>query len=66
MKWLIKRFKSKTIWLTTIAPSVLAFMTLYSQQLKQLMDEYYLPAFVFFAAIAWISREITNSSLRDK
>jgi uncharacterized membrane protein YjdF len=66
MNWLKKRLKSKTIWLTSIAPSIIAFMTMYSETLKEMLSGNYNYVFMFFAAIAWGSREITNSSLDDK
>jgi hypothetical protein len=66
MSWLKKRLKSKTIWLTAIAPSVLAFMVMYEANLKEVLDQYYQWAFLFFAALAWKTRELTNSSLDEK
>lgn len=66
MSWLKKRLKSKTIWLTAIAPSVLAFMVMYEANLKEVLDQYYQWVFLVFAALAWKTRELTNSSLDDK
>ena len=66
MKWLSKRLKSKTIWLTSIAPSILAFMVMYESSLQDMLKDYYQYVFMFFAALAWKTREMTNSSLEDK
>jgi len=66
MNWLKKRLKSKTIWLTSIAPSVLAFMAMYSDQLKELLNGNYQYIFIAFAAIAWKTREVTTKPLDDK
>ncbi|MGB1304029.1 hypothetical protein [Pseudoalteromonas marina] len=66
MEWLKKRLKSKTIWLTSIAPSVLAFMVMYESNLQELLNDYYQYVFVLFAALAWKTREMTDSSLDDK
>jgi len=66
MKWLKKRLKSKTIWLTSIAPSVLAFMTMYSVQLKEILDGNYQYVFMFFAFLAWQTREATRKPLDEK
>ena len=66
MNWLIKRLKSKTIWLTTIAPGLLAFMVMYSSHIESLLDEYYNAVFLVIAALAWYSRETTNQSLDEK
>ena len=66
MEWLKKRLKSKTIWLTSIAPSVLAFMVMYESNLQELLNDYYQYVFVLFAALGWGTREVTNSSLDDK
>lgn len=66
MNWLKKRLKSKTIWLTSIAPGVMAFMIMYSGTLKEMLSGNYNYIFMAFAAIAWYSRETTDSSLDDK
>lgn len=66
MSWLKKRLKSKTIWLTTIAPGVLVFMTTYSDTLEEMLKGNYNYVFMFFAALAWYSRESTNQPLDDK
>jgi len=66
MKWLKKRLKSRTIWLTSIAPGVLAFMAMYSDTLKELLQGKYEYVFMFFAALAWRAREVTSKSLDDK
>jgi len=66
MNWLKKRLKSKTIWLTSIAPSVLAFMTVYSDALEEILKGNYHYVFMFFAALGWGSRETTDKSLDDK
>ena len=66
MNWLKKRLKSKTIWLTSIAPSVLAFMTMYSSELEELMKGNYQIVFIIIGALAWYSRETTDKHLDDK
>lgn len=66
MNWIKKRLKSKTIWLTTIAPSVLTFMIMYEANLKEILDQYYQYVFLGFAALAWYSREATSQKLSDK
>lgn len=66
MNRLKKRLKSKTIWLTAIAPTALAFMVMYEANLKEILDQYYQYIFMAFAALAWGSRETTNSSLDEK
>ena len=64
--WLVKRLKSKTIWLTTIAPGAMAFMSMYSEQLNELLNGNYNYVFMVFAALAWYSRETTDESLDAK
>jgi len=66
MNWLKKRLKSRTIWLTSIAPTILAFMTMYSEPLKEILHGNYEYVFLAFAALAWRAREVTSSSLNDK
>jgi len=66
MDWLKKRLKSKTIWLTSIAPSILVFMGMYSDALKEMLAGNYNYVFMAFAALAFYSRETTDSSLDDK
>ena len=66
MSWLKKRLKSRTIWLTSIAPSIVAFMTMYSDTLKEMLSGNYNYVFIFFAGLAWASREVTNESLDNK
>ena len=66
INWLSKRLKSKTIWLTSIAPSVLAFMTMYSSEINSLLNGYYQYVFMFFAALSWRVRELTDSKLDEK
>lgn len=66
MEWLKKRLKSKTIWLTSIAPSVLAFMAMYDEEVKEILNGNYQYVFMAFAALAWGSRETTDKPLDDK
>jgi hypothetical protein len=66
MNWLKKRLKSRTIWLTSIAPSALAFMSMYDGPLKEILQGKYEYVFLVFAALAWRTREVTNKSLDDK
>ena len=66
MNWLKKRLKSKTIWLTSIAPTALVFMSKYEANLQILLQDYYQYAFIFFALLAWPLREVTKSGLDDK
>ena len=66
MEWLKKRLKSTTIWLTTIAPTVLAFMTMYSEPLHKVLSSNYEYVMLFFAAIAYNRREATRKPLDDK
>jgi len=66
MDWLKKRLKSKTIWLTSIAPTVLAFLSLYSNEAREVLNGYYPHVIMVFGALAWGTREKTNSSLDDK
>lgn len=66
MDWLKKRLKSKTIWLVSIAPSLLAFMVMYEANFKELLDQYYQYVFMAIAALAYYSRETTHESLDDK
>ena len=66
MKWLKKRLKSKTIWLTSIAPTVLAFMGMYSEPLREILQGKYEYVLVAFAALAWGVREKTSTSLDGK
>lgn len=66
MNWLKKRLKSKTIWLTSIAPGALAFMTMYSEPLKEVLQGKYEYVFLAFGMLAWGAREATSSSLDEK
>jgi len=66
MNWLKKRLKSKTIWLTSIAPGILVFITTHSDTLEEMLKGNYNYVFMFFAALAWYSRETTDSKLEDK
>jgi len=66
MNWLKKRLKSKTIWLTSIAPSIVGFMTMYSDTLREVLNGNYPYVLAFFAALACYSRETTVESLDDK
>ena len=66
IKKIKQRLLSKTIWLTSIAPSILTFLTLYSNELKGILNNNYQYVFMLFAVLAWISRELTTKHLNDK
>lgn len=65
MNKIIKRLKSKSIWLG-ILTGLSGFMVSYNEQLRSIMNEYYNIAFVTIGFLIWIVRELTNKSLDDK